>query len=147
VDKDNVVNPYASVTTKDIIQYGMFPEFVGRFGLITNVDELTVEELVKVMKEPKNSIIKQYEYIFELDSIALEFDDSALVTIAKKAKELKTNARGLKNIIEKTLLPYQFGAVDLVARGLTKILISKDTVEGINPAIMIFDKKKNEQTK
>jgi ATP-dependent Clp protease ATP-binding subunit ClpX len=147
VDKDNVVNPYASVTTKDIIQYGMIPEFVGRFGLITNVDELTVEELVKVMKEPKNSIIKQYEYIFELDHIKLEFDDSALVIIAKKAKELKTNARGLKNIIEKTLLPYQFGAVDLVARGLTKILISKDTVEGINPAIMIFDKKKNEQTK
>jgi ATP-dependent Clp protease ATP-binding subunit ClpX len=84
--------------------------------------------------------------MFELDGIKLEFEIQALKEIACKAKELKTNARGLKNIIEKTLLPYQFDAVDLVARGLTAIRISKDTIDG-KPAIMIFDKKKNEQTK
>ena len=136
---------YQHVTPKDIVQFGFIPEFIGRFGLLTNVDELTVTQLVRVLLEPKNSIIKQYQYIFELDGIALEFDDDALIYIAEKAKELKTNARGLKNIIEKTLLPYQFDAVNLVQRGLSKIVISKDTIAG-NPAVMIFDNKvKNEQ--
>ena len=136
---------YQKVIPKDIIQFGFIPEFVGRFGMITNVDELTVENLVRVLLEPKNSIVKQYQYIFELDGIRLEFEDDALSLIAEKAKDLKTNARGLKNIIEKILLPYQFDAVNLVERGLSKIVISKDTVSG-NAAIMIFDKKtKNEQ--
>ena len=90
-------------------------------------------------------MVKQYQYIFELDKIDLEFDDSALQKIAEQAKELKTNARGLKNIIEKTLLPYQFDAQNLVERGLTKIVVNKDTIDG-NPAVMVFDKKvKNEQ--
>ena len=82
--------------------------------------------------------------MFEIDRIKLEFDNAALGEIARKAKELKTNARGLKNIIEKILLPYQFDAVNLVERGLTTIRISKDTVEG-RPAVMIFNKVKNEQ--
>lgn len=135
---------YDKVTVKDIIQYGFIPEFVGRFGLITNVNELSVEDLIKVMLEPKNSIIKQYQYMFEIDGIDLVFDDSALITIAEKAKELKTNARGLKNIIERMLLKLQFDAQDLVSRGLRKIVVNKETVAG-SPAMMIFDKKaKNE---
>ena len=140
VDKSKSENLYQKVTNKDIIQYGFIPEFIGRFGLIANVDELTIENLVQVLKEPKNSIIKQYQYIFELDGIELEFEDSALYFIAERAKDLKTNARGLKNIIEKTLLPYQFDAINLVERGLKKIVISKTTVEG-SPATLIFDKK------
>ena len=144
-DPNKATDSYQHVTPKDIIQYGFIPEFIGRFGLMTNVDELTVEQLIQVLLEPKNSIIKQYQYIFELDGIDLEFSDDALYHIAEKAKELKTNARGLKNIIEKTLLPYQFDAVNLVERGLSKIVISKDTVDG-NSATMIFDKKaRNEQ--
>lgn len=131
---------YQNVTNKDIIQFGFIPEFVGRFGMILNVDELKIEHLVKVLKEPKNSIVKQYQYIFELDGIELTFEDAALEYIAKKTKELKTNARGLKNIIEKILLPYQFDAINLVERGLKKIVISKDTVDG-QPATLIFNKK------
>lgn len=132
---------YQHVTNKDIIQYGFIPEFVGRFGLVINVDELTADHLVKVLKEPKNSIVKQYQYIFELDGIDLNFEDDALKHIAQKAKELKTNARGLKNIIEKILLPYQFDAVNLVERGLKKIVISKEAVDG-QPATLIFNNKK-----
>lgn len=144
-DQEKTHKVFQQVTNKDIIQYGFIPEFVGRFGLVINVDELTVENLVQVLKEPKNSIVKQYEYIFQLDGIELEFEEQSLFYIAEKAKELKTNARGLKNIIEKTLLPYQFDAVNLVERGLKKIIISKDTVDG-EPATLIFDKKtvKNE---
>ena len=145
IDKKETTEFYQHVIPKDIIQFGFIPEFIGRFGLITNVDELSVENLVRVLLEPKNSIIKQYQYIFELDGIELEFDNDALTHIAEKAKELKTNARGLKNIIEKTLLPYQFDAINLVDRGLSKIVVNKDTVDG-KPAILIFDKKaKNEQ--
>lgn len=134
------------ITTRDLIKYGLIPEFVGRFGLITHVDELSEDQLVEILVETKNSPIKQYQYMFELDRIKLEFESQALHEIARKAKELKTNARGLKNIIEKTLLPYQFDAMNLVDRGLTAIRISKDTIDG-KPAIMIFDNKKNEQTK
>ena len=144
IDKNKSNELYQQVTTKDLIQYGLIPEFIGRFGMITNVDELSVESLVSVLSEPKNSLVKQYQYIFEIDGIELEFQNEALGYIAEKAKELKTNARGLKNIIEKTLLPYQFDAVNLVERGLTKIVISKDAVAG-KPATMIFDKKANEQ--
>jgi ATP-dependent Clp protease ATP-binding subunit ClpX len=136
---------YGLVNSKDIIQYGFIPEFIGRFGLVANVTELTTEDLVRVLKEPKNSLIRQYEYIFELDGIELIFDESALRHIAEKSKELKTNARGLKNIIEKSLLPYQFDAVNLADRGLNQIRISKDTIAGTSPAIMIFDKIVNEQ--
>jgi len=145
--KEQTENPncYRLTTPKDIIKYGFIPEFVGRFGITVTVDELDISELVKILKEPKNSMVKQYQYIFELDHIDLEFDDSALQKIAEQAKELKTNARGLKNIIEKTLLPYQFDAQNLVARGLTKIVVNKDTIDG-TPAVMVFDKKvKNEQ--
>ena len=144
-DKEQVDDLYSRVTTKDIIQYGFIPEFIGRFGIIANVTELAVDDLVRVLKEPKNSLIKQYQYIFELDGIELIFEDSALQHIAEKAKKLKTNARGLKNIIEKVLLPYQFDAINLSKRGLSKIMISKNTVAGTDPAIMIFDKKVNEQ--
>lgn len=144
VEMETDTNYYQDVTTKDLIKYGLIPEFVGRFGLITNVDELTEEQLVKILLETKNSPIRQYQYMFEIDGIKLEFDNAALEEIARKAKELKTNARGLKNIIEKILLPYQFDAVNLVERGLTTIRISKDTVEG-RPAVMIFNKVKNEQ--
>jgi ATP-dependent Clp protease ATP-binding subunit ClpX len=144
VDKNKSNDLYQQVTTKDLIQYGLIPEFIGRFGMITNVDELSTESLVTVLTKPKNSLVKQYQYIFEIDNIELFFENDALSYIAEKAKELKTNARGLKNIIEKTLLPYQFDAINLVDRGLTKIVISKDTIAG-KPATMIFDKKVNEQ--
>lgn len=143
--KDQKKDYYNLVSTKDIIQFGFIPEFVGRFGLLANVNELEVSDLVRVLKEPKNSLVRQYQYIFELDGIELQFEDTALSLIAEQAKELKTNARGLKNIIEKVLLPYQFDAVNLVDRGLSKIVISKNTIAGTDPALMIFDKKVNEQ--
>jgi ATP-dependent Clp protease ATP-binding subunit ClpX len=143
--KETISDYYRDVLTKDLITYGMIPEFVGRFGIITNVDELSIEQLVQILKEPKNSLIRQYQYLFELDGIELEFDDDAFSLIAGRAKELKTNARGLKNILEKTLLPYQFDSINLVERGLNKIVISKLAVEG-NPATLIFNKNNDKKT-
>jgi ATP-dependent Clp protease ATP-binding subunit ClpX len=138
VGKNEIKNVHKDVTTKDIINFGMIPEFVGRFGMITYVNELSVEDLISILKEPKNSLIRQYQYLFELEGVGLTFDDDALEELAKQAKELETNARGLKNCLEKTLLKYQFEATDLVERGLTGIRISKDTVKG-GPAALVFE--------
>ena len=136
---------YNQVTTKDLITFGMIPEFIGRFGIITNVEELKTEQLVKILKEPKNSLVRQYQYLFEIDEIELDFEDDAFEQIAIKSKELKTNARGLKNILEKVLLPYQFDSINLVERGLTKIIISKESVDG-NPAKLVFNKKNDKKS-
>jgi ATP-dependent Clp protease ATP-binding subunit ClpX len=137
---------YKDHSTKDLITFGMIPEFVGRFGITVSVEELDVDQLVKILKEPKNSLIRQYQYMFELDGIDLTFDNNSLEEIAKKSKEIKTNARGLKNILEKILIPYQFDAVDLRERGLTSINITTDAVNG-NPADLIFEKVINEKIK
>lgn len=135
---------FTEVTPKDLIQYGFIPEFIGRFGLITSVDELTTDDLVRILKDPKNSLVHQYEYIFKLDGVDIKFEDDALIEIAKKAKELKTNARGLKNIMEKILLPYQFDAMNLAQKNLKSILINKEVIDGKTP-LLIFNKENYEQ--
>lgn len=145
-NKEKITVSFHEVTTKDLITFGMIPEFIGRFGLITAVDELDTTQLILILNEPKNSLVQQYKYLFELDGIELEFEDEAFSAVAEKAKKMQTNARGLKNILEKTLLPYQFESIDLVERGLKKIVISKDTVEG-KPATLIFNSVKNEKSK
>jgi ATP-dependent Clp protease ATP-binding subunit ClpX len=134
----------SEVITKDLITYGLIPEFVGRFGLITYVDELGVKDLIRILKEPKNNLIAQYKYLFELDGIDLSFENDSLVEIAERAREMQTNARGLKNILEKVLLPYQFDAVNLAERGLSKIVITKEAIHG-KPATLIFNKIKTEK--
>ena len=135
---------YHLAIPQDLIQYGFIPEFIGRFSLITCVDDLEIESLCKILYTPKNSIVKQYQFIFDIDGIKLEFHPESLEAIATKAKELKTNARGLKSIVEKILTPYQFNAVDLVKRGLIKIIVNKETVLG-QPAELIFKKKNAKQ--
>lgn len=146
VQKPEEKDYYKDHTTKDLITFGMIPEFVGRFGISVSVEELDENQLVQILKEPKNSLIKQYQHFFEMDGIDLSFDDPALFAIAKKTKDLKTNARGLKNIVEKILLPYQFDAVDLKERGLSRINITLDSVNG-SPAELIFEKVNNEKAK
>jgi len=146
VSEKDEKDQYKDHTTKDLISFGMIPEFVGRFGISVSVEELDVDQLVQILKEPKNSIIRQYQYLFELDGIDLTFDDESLTAIAERAKEMKTNARGLKNILEKILIPYQFDAVDLRERGLDSINITLEAVKG-NPAELRFTEKTNEKTK
>lgn len=146
VDKKKDMVNYQDVSTKDLIAFGMIPEFVGRFGLITSVEELDVATLTRILKEPKNSLIKQYKHLFHLDGIKLEFEDAALDAVAKQAKLMQTNARGLKNILEKILLQYQFDAVDMVEHGLTTILITTASVDG-EPSTLVFEPKSANITK
>jgi ATP-dependent Clp protease ATP-binding subunit ClpX len=145
-DKKNYLS---DVKPEDLIKYGLIPEFVGRFSMITNIDTLTEEQLIRILTEPKNAIIKQTKYLFGLDDIDIEFNKEAKLAIAKKAKELGTNARGLKNIVDSIVLPYQFDAENMRANGVNKIQITGDVVDKNADPVLLFKKQdgKKIQTK
>lgn len=99
---------YRDVVSQDLVKYGIVPELVGRLPVITVLDELDEDSLVRILQEPKNALVKQYKKLFEMDGIELEFDESALKAIAHKAIDKDTGARGLRAIVEKILMPVMF---------------------------------------
>jgi ATP-dependent Clp protease ATP-binding subunit ClpX len=133
---------FSKLLPEDLIKYGFIPEFVGRFGLITYVNELTEEQLCSIIKEPKNSLVKQFKYLFKLDKIGLEFTEDSIRAIASKAKELKTGARGLKKIVEEVLLDYQFDADELAENGLESITIQSETIKNNEKPLLIYRNKR-----
>jgi ATP-dependent Clp protease ATP-binding subunit ClpX len=137
---DDIKNYLVDVKPEDLTKYGLIPEFVGRFSMITHVDNLSEAQLVQILTEPKNAIIKQVQYLFELDNIKLDFDKDAKLAIAKKAKALGTNARGLKNIIDKILLPFQFDAHEMRNKGVDTIKITGDVVNKNADPVLLFKK-------
>ena len=135
------VNVREEIRTQDLIKYGLIPEFMGRFPIIVGLDELTEEELVRILIEPKNSIISQFKKLFSLDNVELEVKDDALVAIAKVANEDTTGARGLRSVIEKSLLQLQFTLPKLAKKGLQKVIITKDFIDGDGCPMLVFDEK------
>jgi len=142
-------NYLSEVAPEDLIKYGLIPEFVGRFSMITNVDPLNEEQLVRILTEPKNAILKQTKYLFGLDDIDIEFTKDAKLSIAKKAKALGTNARGLKNVVDSTVLAYQFDATEMRNKGVQKIQITNEVVDRGADPVLLFKKQdgKKIQTK
>ena len=112
---------------EDLTKFGLIPEFIGRLPVVSSLDDLTEDALIRILKEPKNALVKQYIKLFAIDDVELEFDNSALTAIAKKAQEHKTGARGLRAILEKMLLETMYHMTDYKNK---KILISKDVVSG-----------------
>ena len=106
-------NVFADVTPKDLISYGLIPEFVGRIQVYSSLDEIDKAALLRILKEPKNAITKQYAALFGIDGVELQFTDDALEAIADKALELKVGARGLRTIIENATLELMFTLPDL----------------------------------
>ncbi|HHS92852.1 MAG TPA: ATP-dependent Clp protease ATP-binding subunit ClpX, partial [Campylobacterales bacterium] len=106
--EDDTSEVKKEIESKDLIAFGLIPEFMGRIPVIATLDELSTQDLIRVLKEPKNAIIKQYQALFELDGIELEFSEDALENIAKQAQEKGVGARGLRGIIEKIMLPLQY---------------------------------------
>ena len=137
---DESKNYLANVKPEDLIKYGLIPEFVGRFSMITHVNPLSEEQLVKILTEPKNAIIKQMQYLFNLDDIKIDFTKEAKISIAKKAKDLGTNARGLKNIMDNILLPFQFDAVEMKNKGVEIIKITEQVVDNTADPVLVFKK-------
>ncbi len=122
------------IEPKEIIKYGMIPEFIGRLPVIAQLKELSIDDLTRILREPKNALIKQYKALFEFDGVELEFTDEALEEIAKKAHDSKVGARGLRGIIEKMMLPLEFEAPS--DEGIQKIIITKEFIGGEKPILV-----------
>ncbi len=145
--KNSSTSLFSKVDQKDLISYGLIPEFVGRFSILTSFDELKKEDLIKILTEPRNNLVNQYKYLFDMDGLELEFEEGALEAIAEKSIQSKTNARGLRNTLEKLLVPYQFEAQELSQKGLKKILINRDSVLKGELPIFVFNQRKKENGK
>ena len=117
----------AKVTPYDLVQYGLIPEFIGRFPVVTTLDDLNEEDLVRIMTEPQNSIIKQYQKLLQLDNITLEFEKEALAGIAKKAMKNGTGARALKSVVEQVMLDLMFELPSM--QNVKEVIITGETVE------------------
>ncbi len=126
------------VDPEDLAKFGLIPELIGRLSTVTHLEELTTDQLVRVLKEPKNAVARQFEKQFKLDGIELEIEDSALRFIAETAKARKVGARGLRNVIEKKLLKLQFDLPDLKIAGVEKIIVGEDFFAKDVPATLVY---------
>lgn len=124
----------ALATHRDLVKFGMIPELVGRLPVITALNGMDKETLVRIMTEPKNSIVKQYKALFKMDNIDLEFDKKALERIAELTIERKTGARGLRSIIESVLQPLMFESPS--DSSITAITVTEETIENGKAEIM-----------
>ena len=124
----NIGEVLKDVMPEDFIKYGLIPEFIGRVPIVVTLDGLDEKALIRILKEPKNSLTRQYHKLFELDGVDLEFKDEALELVARKSLERKTGARGLRSIMEKSLmdLMYRTPSDDTIR----KCVITKEVVEG-----------------
>ncbi len=132
-----------SLQNEDLLKFGMIPEFVGRLPVVTTLEELDIDMLIRIMQEPKNALIKQYVALFKMDGVNLEIKSEALKEIAKLAIEQKTGARGLRSILENLLTELMFEAPDY--KDLEKIVINKDVVKRSSDPIMIYNNKNTSQ--
>jgi len=133
------INIRENVTAVDVIKYGVIPEFMGRFPVLVGLDPLTEEQLVRVLTEPKNSIVAQFKKLFALDDVELEINNDALNAIATAATENKTGARGLRTVIEKSLLKLQFKLPKLSREGLKSVHITGEFISNNADPILVFD--------
>ncbi len=126
-DKTNI---YKQVAAHDIVKYGLIPELVGRLPVIVALENLDKEALVRILKEPKNAIVKQYQKLFGIDGMELVFTDEAILKIAELAIERGTGARGLRAIMEEVMLPISYEAPsleDIEAVVITEQVVSEHT--------------------
>ena len=124
---------------EDLIKYGLIPEFIGRMPIIATLDDLDEKSLIKILKEPKNSLIKQYQRLFEFEEVELEFKDEAISEISKKAISKKTGARGLRSILENILLKTMFELPDM--ENVLKVTVDAASVKGASEPIITYGKK------
>jgi len=126
---------------EDLIKYGLIPEFIGRMPIIATLDDLDEKSLIKILKEPKNSLIKQYARLFEFENVKLEFKEDAISEIAKKAISKKTGARGLRSILENILLKTMFELPDM--EDIIKVTVDRSSVRGVSEPIITYGTKQS----
>ena len=133
-DDNKVSDLIKKLEPEDLIKYGLIPEFVGRMPIVTTLEDLDEKSLIKILKEPKNSLTKQYKRLFEFESVKLEFREDALSEIAKKAISKKTGARGLRSILESILLKTMFSLPDM--ENVDSVTVDKSVVKGKSDPII-----------
>ncbi len=126
------------VEPDDLVSYGLIPELIGRLHVIATLNAISVEDMVRILTEPKNALVKQYQKLFELDGVTLTFEEEALRMIARKALERKTGARGLRSILEEILLDVMFELPELEGY---EVVITPDVVEKKSPPLYLKEKK------
>jgi ATP-dependent Clp protease ATP-binding subunit ClpX len=135
ITERNIDDTLAQVMPEDMLKFGLIPEFIGRLPVITTVRSLDRIAMVKILTEPRNAFVKQYQRLFELDGVALEFDEPALEAIADQAMKRGTGARGLRAIMEEVLLPVMYEVPS--DPNAARVLITRDVVlENVNPTIV-----------
>lgn len=131
---DDQASYMQEIISEDIQKFGLIPEFIGRLPIIAALEQLTVDDLVKILTEPRNALVKQYQTLLSYDGVELEFDREALEAIAQKAIERKTGARGLRSIIEETMLDIMFEIPS--EEDVTSVRITKAAVDGRDKPIL-----------
>ena len=141
-DKDelNYDKLMSQVTPQDLVKFGLIPELIGRLPVIATLTELDEEGLIRILTEPKNALVKQYQKLFAMEGVQLEFNKEALQAIAKKALERKTGARGLRSIMEECLDDLMFNVPS--EEGLVYVQVTKDAVENKDECIKRYDHNK-----
>jgi ATP-dependent Clp protease ATP-binding subunit ClpX len=135
---ENQNNILQSVLHEDFNKFGLIPELIGRLPILVPFNNLTEKQLVQILTKPKNAIIKQFEKMFLLDNIKLEFREEALLAIAKQALENKTGARGLRSVVEKILLPIQFELPNLQNKGVTTVVVTESCITDSSEPVKIY---------
>ena len=130
------------VEPEDLLKFGLIPEFIGRVPVIATLDDLDEEALMRILTEPKNALVRQYQRLFEMEDVQLSFAEDSLRTISKKAIERKTGARGLRSIMEGILLDTMFELPSL--RGVEEVVISSEVVEGKARPLRIYSDRHEE---
>jgi ATP-dependent Clp protease ATP-binding subunit ClpX len=130
------------VEPEDLVKYGLIPEFVGRLPMIATLDELDLDALVRILKEPRNALIKQYQKLFEMEGVEIQFRDEALKAVAQRAKERKTGARGLRSIMESVLLDtmYKIPSMEKVS----KVIIDSSAINGDSEPLLVYENREQQ---
>ena len=124
----------SDVQQHDLVKFGMLPELIGRLPIITTLNPLSEEDLVKILIEPKNALTKQYQELLSMDGVKLEFEESALKKIAKLAVEKNVGARGLRSIIERTMQKIMFSLPDMT--DAKRVIITSGVIDGTEEAVV-----------
>ncbi|MBI3992772.1 MAG: AAA family ATPase, partial [Candidatus Lambdaproteobacteria bacterium] len=140
VKDTNIGDVLRKVEPEDLIRYGLIPEFVGRIPVVTTLDELTEDDLMRILIEPKNALIKQYQKLFEMEHVELEFSDKAIRAIAMEAIKRKTGARGLRAILESVMLDIMYELPSL--EGAEKCVVNDDVIFQRARPVLVFAEQK-----
>jgi ATP-dependent Clp protease ATP-binding subunit ClpX len=132
----NVGELFSQIEAEDLIRYGLIPEFVGRLPVVATLEELDEDALVEILTEPKNALIKQYQHLFEMEGVDLEFRKDSLSAIARKSMERKTGARGLRTIVENILLDTMYEIPS--AENISKVVVDEGAILGTSEPILVY---------